>query len=255
MHWVRKGLWALLPIGLALIVYCEASNCDLCPASALKDTPYGCVEFWFNRYQTLLSAMVAFIAAWVAVRPVWKQLYLSAIQTKVSLRESISSRASLLATRSEKSTSRLEKFWNDFGRGYEVTKDDAGKLSHWIWDQQSIVDDQIAILEKEQSDNIDGDETTISRQKLLTALRDLEKCIYEVNETVHLGYSVDGPVEDAAQVAAEEQEAKATAKLPDYILTAENEIVSLSTSFDRDVAELRLKRQLLDQMLAASEVD
>jgi hypothetical protein len=253
MHWTRKGLWGLPLVGLALIGYI-ASNYDLCSASTLKDAPSGCVEFWLNRYQTLLTAFIAFVAAWVAVKPVWKQLRLSEIQASVSLRESISSRVNLLATRAEKSRTRLKAFYIQFATAYESTKDDASKLSHWIWDQENIINDQIAYLENEQSENIDGDGTTISRQKLLISLRQLENCVYEVNATVHLDYNVD-EVEEAQQAAAEQEELKAKENLPNYIATVENALVDLEARFDRDIEELRLKRQLLDQILAASEVN
>jgi len=66
----------------------------------------GCVEFWFNRYQTLLAALIALFAAWVAVRQVRKQARHSAIQTKMMLRDATSLRENLIAMRAEKSRRR-----------------------------------------------------------------------------------------------------------------------------------------------------
>lgn len=34
----------------------------------------GCLEYWLNRYQTLIAGLVALSAAYIAVRPVWRQL-------------------------------------------------------------------------------------------------------------------------------------------------------------------------------------
>jgi hypothetical protein len=253
--------WRTINVAVAIVIvaclgYVMAQDYGFCGPNVLKDTPAGCAEFWFNRYQTLFSAIAVFAAALIAVRPVWKQLGHSAIQTTVALRDATSAQVNLIATRAEKSRSRLKKFWIEFANGYESRKDDLSVLSHWVWDQESIIDHQISFLENEQTDNIDGDEATIARQKLLTALRSLETCLYEMNATVHQDYNAENmPIDDAEKAAAKETETRATAKLPKIIMPVENAIISLGAAFDRDTDALRLKRQLLDQMLAASEVD
>lgn len=150
----------------------------------------------------------------------------------------------------------MNDFWIEFQRGYESIENNASALSHWIWDQESHVDAQIAFLEKEQAENIDGDETTISRTRLTAVLLELARCISRVNATVHLDYTADErAIEDTERIAAKQQEAEATVKLPDCIGAVDKAIDGLQASFERYIGELRLKRQLLDQMLAASEVD
>jgi hypothetical protein len=79
----QKRLWApalLLTIVGGWWLAIELSQ----HCSALKDAPAGCFEFWFNRYQTLISSTAAIVAAWIAVRPVWRQLNLASAQTAVA---------------------------------------------------------------------------------------------------------------------------------------------------------------------------
>jgi hypothetical protein len=72
-------LAAVLPLALIALAI-ETGNIDLCsPAEAagpLKPgDPAACfIEFWLNRYQTMISAFVALFAAFVAANPSWRQL-------------------------------------------------------------------------------------------------------------------------------------------------------------------------------------
>src|ERR1700739_3284919 len=113
----QKYLWALVLLLALGGGFWVAISFRGCSNDELRDAPAGCFEFWFNRYQTLFGAIAAFAAAWIAVRPVWKQLNLASIQTNVALREAISSRANLVASRADRTNARLQSFLTSM-RGY-----------------------------------------------------------------------------------------------------------------------------------------
>jgi hypothetical protein len=250
----QKYLWAL-PLLLVVGISCWiALNFSGCSNDALKDAPAGCFEFWLNRYQTLASAIAAFAAAWIAVRPVWKQLNLTSIQANVALRDAISSQVNLIANRADKTNARLDKLATDLLRGHHETEG-TGAFSHWAWDMESVIDAEIATLSHEQMENVDRDETTISRTILISTLRKLESCFSDVNATIHLSYDDDRADDSALQQDAIKVEAIAEQQLTDRIQVTNEAILKLRSAFSRDIEELRLKRQLLDNMLVASRVN
>lgn len=66
--------------------------------SAISDAPFGCVEFIVARYQTLLAAIVALFAAFIAVTPVFRQLRQMTIQTGISQIERLEKRLETFKT-------------------------------------------------------------------------------------------------------------------------------------------------------------
>jgi hypothetical protein len=72
---VRGALVIFFSVFFATTVYWAGTKCT---PGFLGAANAGCVEFWFNRYQTLLAAIIALVAAYVASKVVWRQL---AVQT------------------------------------------------------------------------------------------------------------------------------------------------------------------------------
>jgi hypothetical protein len=75
--------WLLIPAGLvlaAISLLVATGAVATCPATLLgterqlSGSKLCAVEFFLNRYQTLLGAMIALMAALYAVSPVWRQL-------------------------------------------------------------------------------------------------------------------------------------------------------------------------------------
>lgn len=76
---MKKAGWLFLigVIATAVVVNAGWLAWGACrnPAWApVLNSAQSCPEFWFNRYQSLIGALIALIAALVAVRPVWRQL-------------------------------------------------------------------------------------------------------------------------------------------------------------------------------------
>ena len=148
---------------------------------------------------------------------------------------------------------RLEKLSDDLFRGHHDATG-TGAFSQWAWDMDSVVDSEIATLEGEATENIEGDEATIARINLIKALRDLENCLYDINRAVHLEHHDELANDPALQAEAEKTEINAGQELGGRIGKAAKAIQDFKAAFDRDLDELRLKRQLLDNTLVASEI-
>ncbi|UYW34296.1 hypothetical protein [Methylorubrum extorquens] len=81
MNW-RFSLFLVLLFGLLVAFSLAPWNEFLCKQPLVvdllkqnnNDGAIGCFEFWFNRYQTFLAAIIAFCTALVAFRPAFAQL-------------------------------------------------------------------------------------------------------------------------------------------------------------------------------------
>ncbi len=148
---------------------------------------------------------------------------------------------------------RLEKLSDDLFRGHHDTAD-TDAFSHWACDMGSAVETEIATLEGEWTENIEGDEATIARVNLVKALRGLENCLYDINRTVHLEHNDELANDPTLQAEAEKAEINAGQELESRIGKTAKAIRDFKAAFDSDLNELRLKRQLLDNTLVASEI-
>lgn len=219
---------------------------------AIKEAPFGCLEWWLSRYQTLLAMAGAFLVAWFAAQPLWKQLKLSSVQTTTNLHQVYSAREKVLAARAKSELARLEKLSTDLSGGYKRVKDDGG-LSHWVWDMEQVVDSIKDRLDRRQADNIDGDETIIARQELIGEITRLRECMSDFNASVYADDpEYESTPEAEANVAAAED--RASKELPDRIEDVSLAITGLRKAFATDLQEIRLKRQSIDQVLVNADV-
>jgi hypothetical protein len=250
----RNSLVLLLAVSMLALVLGFAYGATFTGGcSDIKEAPFGCVEYMVSRYQTLIAMFGAVFVGVYAVRPVLRQLGLTSLQTTVTLHQTYSAREKLLESRAKTQMAELDKLSIDLNQGYSQREDDGGSLSHWVWDMQQEVDRMRYRLSQWQTENLDGDETTIARQNLITALRRLDHCMIDFNGTVY----VDDPElgvtdEEKAKVYAAEQ--RAIKDLPARISEASAAVGNVREAFDTDLGEIRLKRQLLDQVLVNAEL-
>src|SRR4051812_47260685 len=80
MKWfqiVAKTLGALVAIALLAVAihFTEQMLLTGCKSpAAVASNPISCVDFWLNRYQTLVSGLIALFAAWLTVRTIRHQM-------------------------------------------------------------------------------------------------------------------------------------------------------------------------------------
>lgn len=86
----RWATWAGAALLLLLAVALETSMESVCwdenaVRAAKINEAAGCFEFWFSRYQTLIGALVALLAAFIAWIGIRRQLAISRQQTAIAL--------------------------------------------------------------------------------------------------------------------------------------------------------------------------
>ncbi|UPK28423.1 hypothetical protein [Bradyrhizobium sp. 195] len=219
----------------------------------LKDAQFGCLEWWFSRYQTLIAMFGAIFVAWLSVQPVLKQLRLSSVQTAVALQQVHADREKRLENWLKPELAALEKLSEELARGYYEREDDHGVLPHWVWDMNQTVDSARDRLIRRQDRNFGPPEITAARQNLIDILGRLGKCMSDYNGSVY----ADDPEhdlsdDDRAKIDAAEN--KAREDLPARIDEASVAINKFAEAVATDLRELRLKRRLYDQMLASANL-
>lgn len=219
----------------------------------LKDAQFGCLEWWFSRYQTLIAMFGAIFVAWLSVQPVLKQLRLSSVQTAVALQQVHADREKRLENWLKPELAALEKLSEELARGYYEREDDHGVLPHWVWDMNQTVDSARDRLIRRQDRNFGPPEITAARQNLIDILGRLGKCMSDYNGSVY----ADDPEhdlsdDDRAKIDAAEN--KAREDLPARIDEASVAINKFAEAVATDLRELRLKRRLYDQMLAIANL-
>lgn len=243
----RNG-FALLPAAatLALVLGFAYGATFNEGCSEIKDSPFGCAEYMLARYQTLIAMFGAIFIGIYAVQPVLKQLRLASLQTTVILHQVYSAREKMLEQRARSQLNALERLVSELNHGSQYLDD--SNASHWVWDTEQNVDGMIRRLRKVQTQNLDGDETTVARKQLIDKLKQLSSCMSDYNSSVYM----DDPgheTTDEVRTQIATAEANAAKELPRYIEYAIEAISHLRHAFEADLSELRLKRQLIDQTL------
>ncbi|XUM19680.1 hypothetical protein ACRAVF_18565 [Bradyrhizobium oligotrophicum S58] len=218
----------------------------------IKDAPFGCLEWWFSRYQTLIAMFGAIFVAWLSVQPVLKQLKLSSVQTTVALRQVYTDREKLLESWLKPEKVALEKLSEDLARGYYDREDDHAALPHWVWDMNKAVDSARDHLIERQIKDLSPAKIAAARENLIDILKQLRSCMSNYNGSVYADDpELDLSDEDRAKI--DEAELKAREDLPARIDDVSVAIKKFDDAVAADLQELRMKRRLYDQMLMSAD--
>jgi hypothetical protein len=219
----------------------------------IKEAPFGCLEWWIFRYQTLAAMFGAIFVAWLSVQPVLKQLKLSSVQTAVALQQVHADREKRLENWLKPELAALEKLSEDLARGYYDRENDHAVLPHWVWNMNQTVDSTHDRLVQRQNRNLGPPEITAARQSLVDILRQLSNCMSAYNGSVY----ADDPeydLSDESKAKIYEAELKARKDLPTRIDDVSVAIKKFSEAVAADIQELRMKRRFYDQMLANADL-
>jgi hypothetical protein len=219
----------------------------------IKDAPFGCLEWWFSRYQTLLAMFGAIFVAWLGVQPVLKQLKLSSVQTAVALQQAHAEREKRLESWLKPELAALEKLSEDLARGYYERKNDHAVLPHWVWDMNQTVESNRNRLIQRQDRNLGPAEITAARQNLIDMLGQLTNCMSDYNGSVYAD-DPEYPLSDEDRARIDEDELKAQKDLPARIDDVLAAISEFTEAVATDLRELRIRRRLYDQMLASADL-
>ncbi|WP_439373025.1 hypothetical protein [Bradyrhizobium sp. DASA03120] len=220
---------------------------------AIRDAPFGCLEWWLSRYQTAIAIAGAILAAWLGAQPVLRQLKLSSLQTAATLQQVYTTRERLLESGFKPELDDLEQLSNELTGGYFQRDGNRRVLSEWIWDISQDVDRAERRAVRRQLKNRDGDSMAIARKGLIGTLGRLSTCMRNYNATVGADDPELGPPGEV-MLAAEEAKSKAEKELPGRIEELSAAVENFRNAFMVDLQELRTKRQLYDQILAAADL-
>jgi hypothetical protein len=219
----------------------------------IKDAPFGCLEWWLSRYQTLVAMFGAIFVAWLGVQPVLKQLKLSSLQTAVALQQAHAEREKRLESWLKPELAALEKLSEDLARGYDERKDDHAVLPHWVWDMNQTVESTRDRLIQRQDRNLGPAEITAARQNLIDILEQLNNCMSDYNGSVYADDPEYG-LSDEDKAKIDEAEQKARNDLPVRITDVTVAINKFGEAVATGLRELRIRRLFYDQMLASTDL-
>ncbi|MBR1131910.1 hypothetical protein [Bradyrhizobium iriomotense] len=224
-----------------------SGGCEL-----VKDAPFGCVEWWLARYQTLIAMFGAIFVAWLSVQPVLRQLKLSSLQTAVALQQVHADREKRLENWFKPELAVLEKLSDDLVSGYYRNEDDHAVLPHWVWNLNQTVDSTRDRLVQRQIKNIGSTEIAAHRQSLIDILKRLSDCMSDYNGSVY-GDDPEYDLSDEDRAKIYEAEERARQDLPSRIDEVSVAIRKFGEAVTAEVHDVRKRRRFYDQVLASSD--
>jgi hypothetical protein len=158
-------------------------------------------------WQTLVTGLLALLAAIIAARPVWRQIRSLQIQSAVMARDTLLMRVAALEAQRDTTRTRITGITSDFVRRiypYEwETEPDINP--GWAAEAEQIVNQVVTALTALQETSLDGELIDTKRRATIQQAKELSACLSEI-------YMPDsGILDDPELNLTEEQIAAATA--------------------------------------------
>ena len=197
-------------------------------------------------WQSLIAGLIALIAAYVAARPVWRQLMLSARDTLIGRVAAIESKQ---VTTRELMTNVINAFMSQlrpYGKGQEPVPH-----PEWALAAQSTVGQVVTTLTANQESSLDGELIDNKRKAAISAWKALLGCLYDIHapDTVDFG-GPDAPTEQE-QPAFEERGRRAAKELKNRISAATEAAHELDAAFLAVLKQLRQRIKTIDRQVGA----
>ncbi|WP_146197965.1 hypothetical protein [Caulobacter endophyticus] len=209
-------------------------------------------QSWIYRYQTLIGAVVALLAAYIAVRPVWRQLKYIKFQSSAMYRDFVDRRLSEINDRyqivSEFVSNDLDNFEKKI---YEVEELEIGKYEiEWLFESEQNLYFIVVKMESYKCKRLDPLMIDIEIDKLIKSLRflvDKLEAAHRPHTTDQVGEDYAISDEDWAQIEregalAEEQISGAASRVRD-------DFNDLRASFEFEINRMRTSLRSIDQEL------
>jgi hypothetical protein len=199
---------------------------------------------WLYNWQTLIAGLLALGAAWLAARPVWRQLTLSARETLVMR---VSAMESKQDTTRRLMASITAEFMSHLGPPYG---DDRGLDPHpeWASEAENRVDSVVETLTTHQETSLDGELVDSKRKDIIQECGALSRCLSKI----HAPYSIDfggfeAPPEGERQ-AFEERGHLAARELESHTSAVARRANELDGAFLATLKQLRKRIQGIDNL-------
>jgi hypothetical protein len=210
-------------------------------------------EFLYH-WQTLVTGLLAIVAALIAAHPVRRQLLKMNIQASIMAREVLAKRLSASESRRAKTKKLLDEITTNFSRDMYLD-DDAVSNPHWAFSADEKVRQVIGALLEDQASKIDSVLIDSVRKKVLESAQKLEECLSKI----HAPDSIDLQDPDYAlseqDIIKIEQDAdKAPAEIPECITTLSKECDSLENAFLAESEKLKIKICAIDDLIIRDQI-
>lgn len=205
-----------------------------------------------ERWQTLIAGLLALLAAMLALRPVWRQLSLTAVQTNTALREFLQDRLRTFEQHRDGLITPLKAYIDPISRRmYEIGEFEGGQVqAEWAFGTQQGAYEPIRLLQQYRSRGADtpGIEATVG------VLVEKLEALATTFDTIHTPHSRDQVGDDYAhsddEWAAIRAEAKeAEAELPAAVRACTLVLDRLIEAFDAEASRIRTQIRTTEKAL------
>jgi hypothetical protein len=207
------------------------------------------------RYQTLIGAVFAILAAVIAVVPVWRQLSSMRIQTGALYRQFLSGQVDAIVARRKRLLGRIDDFAEPAGRRlYEDQEFGDGRVkSPWAFEQEQLADrlaDDLRTYLDLRRDPVEVDEHLEAVIAAVVVFQARCGVIHFTDSHEQSDDDHDISNEDWARLIAEGLEAEPHLSGDLSRVTAATH--GLRDAFDREIATMRQTLRTLDRELTRS---
>ena len=203
-------------------------------------------------WQTLVTGLLALLAAFIAARPVWQQIRSLRIQSAVMARDTLIMRIAAMESRQTTTRENIDRITRDFMRTIHPSEYEAVPdiNPQWAHAAEQVVDEVIGALTVLQETSLDGELIDTKRQTTIQQAKDLSACLFEI----HAPYSgvLDDPELNLTkeQIAAPTADAtRAEGNLEQRISAVQKSGAELDAAFKASLERLRDRIRQIDVLV------
>ena len=196
-------------------------------------------------WQGLIAGVIALMAAYVAARPVWRQLTLSVRDTLIGRLAAMESRQETTRELMSSITDLVSRF-RPCDNGQELDPD-----PYLAFDAQDTVNRVVATLKADQQSSLDGELIDNKRRAAISAVRALAGCLFNIHapDTIDFG-GPDEPAENERR-DFEERADRSARELENRISAATKAAGDLEAAFLDGLEQLRQRIRRMDRQAGA----
>ncbi len=208
-------------------------------------------------WQTLITGVLALVAAIVAAWPVWRQLRSLKVQSAVMQRETLVMRITSIEARRAETRQKMRRITTEFMARLHPYDDGEGPPDInlvWAFEAEKSADEAVAMLTAHQETSLDGELIDVERKAAIRQAKKLSECLSEI----HTPYSSDleGPdwnltKNEVARVTEDAE--RAERNLVDRISGAGKSADDLDAAFGTSLDQLRGRIRRIDALVIHSK--
>ena len=204
-------------------------------------------------WQTLITGILALIAAGLAAWPVWRQLTSLKLQSAVMQRDTLVLRLGALESRRDATRHKMRSITAEFIPQLHPNHDSKGPPNinpHWAFEAEQITDGVIATLTGHQETSFDGELIDAQRKAAIQQAKVLSDCLREIHTPCSA--DLEGPDWNLTKdeiTAKEEDAARAERNLEDRISAVRKSADDLDAAFEAGLDQLRTRIRRIDALV------